>query len=365
MELRSSTATVADEYSANEYFWDQGWSADGLPIIAPTAERVKTFLDYAKLPPDHVIGSYQTRATALTAEKLAVNGVMAGCKPEYMPVLVAAFEGLTDPAFRMNHMASLGSPWPLIIVNGPVVKRLNMNPGEYVLGPGANRPNATIGRAVSLAMANCFAAKVGGVQRGTLGNPNRWSFLVAENEDTPWTPLHVQRGFKPEDSTVTVVGTMDGVVQFVTPNFSNPEGLCALMAFRIGNSFFTLGSYVVFIAPTFQQHFVDKGWSKDDITKYLLNNVKRSIASLKVDGRYGRYGYWQEPVPMPIEPGDESKFIHMKHDPELRKTLWHDGEWARKVDFLIVVCGGEAGNYGGYVGPYPLGTDPVTKKIRE
>ncbi len=364
MPQHSTRVPVADEVAANEYFREQGWT-DGLPIIAPTAERVQALLDAARMAPDAVIGTYQTRATALTAEKLAVNAVMAGCKPEYMPVLVAAFEGLTDPAFHMNHTASLGSPWPMAIVNGPIVKRLGMNTGQYVAGPSATRPNATIGRAVSLAMANCFSARVGGIQRGTLGNPNRWSFCIAENEDTPWAPLHVQRGFAREDSTVTVVGTMDGVIQFVTPNFSNPEGLCDLMAWRIGNSFFTLGSYVVMIAPTFQQHFLDKGWSKDDIGAYLAAHVKRSVASLKVDGRWGRFSTWKEPIPVPLEPGDETRMVYLDHDPALRNILWHDAEWPRKLEFLIVVCGGEAGNYGAYVGPYPSATEPVTKKVRD
>ena len=193
MQLQSTRVSLDDEYAVMQYFWEQGWT-DGLPIVAPTPDRVEALLAAAGLGPEATVGAYQTRATALTAEKLAVNAVMAGCKPEYMPVLVAAFEGLTDPAYRMNHMASLGSPWPLIIVNGPIVKEIGMTSGQYVMG-GGNHANATIGRAVSLAMANCFGAKVGGVQRGCLGNPNRWSFCIAENEDTPWTPLHAQRGF--------------------------------------------------------------------------------------------------------------------------------------------------------------------------
>ena len=220
MQLQSARISLDDEYAVTQYFWEQGWT-DGLPIVAPTPDRVEVFLAAAGLEPEAMVGTYQTRATALTAEKLAVNAVMAGCKPEYMPVLVAAFEGLTDPAYRMNHMASLGSPWPLIIVNGPIVKEIGMTSGQYVMG-GGNHANATIGRAVSLTMANCFGAKVGGVQRGCLGNPNRWSFCIAENEDTPWTPLHAQRGFQAEESAVTVFGSMNGFDQFVTPNFNEP-----------------------------------------------------------------------------------------------------------------------------------------------
>ena len=362
MQLQSTRVSLDDEYAVMQHFWEQGWT-DGLPIVAPTPDRVEVFVAAAGLEPEAMVGAYQTRATALTAEKLAVNAVMAGCKPEYMPVLVAAFEGLTDPAYRMNHMASLGSPWPLIIVNGPIVKEIGMTTGQYVMG-GGNHANATIGRAVSLTMANCFGAKVGGVQRGCLGNPNRWSFCIAENEDTPWTPLHAQRGFQAEESAVTVFGSMNGFDQFVTPNFNEPVFLCELMAQRIANGFFTLGSYVVVMAPTYQQHFLDAGWSKDDVRDYLLKHVKRSVRSLKIDGRWERYGTRLSSQPPVVEPGDENRFVHMRHDEAYRKILWQDAEWPRKMDFLIVIAGGEAGNFGGYLAPYPLATEPVTKKVR-
>ena len=364
MDLRSSKVDVTDEYAAMEYFWEQGWT-DGLPIVAPTRERIEACLAHAGIDSQDVIGSYEARASALTAEKLAINAVMAGCKPEYMPVLVAAFEGLTDPAFRMNHMASLGSPWPLVIVNGPIVERLGMNTGQYLLGPTGNRANATIGRAVSLTMANCFDAKVGGVQRGTMGNPNRWSFCAAEREDSPWPRVHEQRGLAGGVSAVTVVGTMDGVLQFVTPNFTDPTDLCELIAQRIAYGFFTLGTFVVMMAPVFQQHFIDAGWTQDDVKTYLTEHTRRSVASLKIDGRWERYGTRLSPTAPPIEPGDDTRLIPMRHDPALIDILYTQAEYDRTLDFLIMACGGEAGNYGAYVGPYPQGTEPVTVPIKD
>ncbi len=362
MTLQSTRIDVADEREATEVFLKQGWT-DGLSIVAPTPERVQAMLEGARLKPSAVIGSYEARATALTAEKLAVNAVMAGCLPEYMPVIVAAFEGLTDKEFHMNHMASLGSPWPAIIVNGPIVKRLGMATGQYVLGPTGNRANATIGRAVSLAMANCFAAKVGGVQRGCMGNPNRWSFCIAENEDTPWDPLHVTRGFAREDSAVTVFGSMDGFIQFVPPNFSDPADLADLMAHKISLGMFCLGYYLVVLAPTFQQHFVDAGWTKEDLSRYLKKNVKRSVESLKLDGKWERYRGEPSTHRKPIEPGDETKLVHLLPDPDLLGGTFHGAGWPLDTEYLIVVAGGEAGNYGGYLNPYPSAV-PVTKKIR-
>ena len=360
MELVSTRATFEDEHAVVEHYWEKEWT-DGLPIVPPTPQRVQAFLDYARLEADAIIGTYTIRATALTAEKVAINAVMAGCRPEYMPVVVAAFEGLTDSAYRMNHMASLGSPWPLAIVNGPVIKELGMNSGQYAVGPTSNRANSTIGRAISLGMINCFGAKVGGVQRGTMGNPHKWSFLAAENEDTPWTPLHVQRGFKAEDSTVTMFGSMEGLAQFVTPNFQDPASLLELVCQKVANGFFTIGSHVVLMAPTFQQAFLDAGMTKDNVTDYLMKNVRRDVRSLKIDGRYRRYSFLGNTA-IPVEPGDENRMVYLGHN-EADRENYHDAEWDRKMDYLIVVCGGEAGNFGAYLGPYPLGTQPVTKRV--
>ncbi len=361
MDLGSTRYEVTDEHAASELFLERGWT-DGLPVVAPTASRVQAMLDAVRLAPGDLIGAYDARATALTAEKLAVNAVMAGCLPEYMPLLVAAFEGLTDPDYHMNHMASLGSPWPLLVVNGPIARELGMHHGQYVLGPTGNRANATIGRAVSLALANCFGAKVGGVQRGCMGNPHKWSFCIAENEAAAWEPLHVARGFRAEDSTVTVFGSMDGFVQFVTPNYSNPDDLAELMAQKIAYGMFCLGSYVVLMAPTFQQHFVDAGWTKADLKEYLVKNVKRSVASLKIDGKWERFRGPASDRRYPLEPGDDERMVRLYDDPTLRGGLWHGEGWPGEMDYLIVVCGGEAGNYGGFLNPYPSAV-PVTKKV--
>ena len=280
---------------------------------------------------------------------------MAGCKPEYMPVLVAAFEGLTDPAFRMNHMASLGSPWPLVIVNGPIVERLGMNTGQYLLGPTGNRANATIGRAVSLTMANCFDAKVGGVQRGTMGNPNRWSFCAAEREGSPWPRVHEQRGLAGGVSAVTVVGTMDGVLQFVTPNFTDPTDLCELIAQRIAHGFFTLGTFVVMMAPVFQQHFIDAGWTQDDVKTYLTEHTCRSVASLKTDGRWERYGTRLSPTAPPIEPGDDTRLSSHAPRPRAHRYPVHPGRIRPHTRFPHHGLRGRGGELRGLRGPLPPG----------
>ncbi len=202
--LEARDVPADSEVAAMEYAWDQGWS-DGLPVIPPTLDRVTEFLEYAGLEPDLVIGEYAIRNRKITAEKVAANSVMAGCKREYLPVVVAAIQGITEDKFHMNHLASTSSPWPAFIVNGPIITEIGLYGGAGVMGPG-QRPNITIGRAISLSMANCMDAKVGGVQQGIMGIPMRSAgMVIAENEDASWEPLSVLRGFPQGVSAVTSV----------------------------------------------------------------------------------------------------------------------------------------------------------------
>jgi hypothetical protein len=179
----SKRLEVDDALDCYERYEALGWT-DGLPVIPPTEASVRSFLEHAGLAPGHVVGVYGDRATAITAEKVAINAVMAGCRAEYMPVVLAAIEALTDPAFHLNHIASMSSPWPLLIISGPVVNELSMATGEYAFG-SARRANATIGRAVSLLLANCFGAKVGGVQQGSMGNRYATAFSWRRMQTRP------------------------------------------------------------------------------------------------------------------------------------------------------------------------------------
>lgn len=139
---------------------------DRWPNRGPTTlVRVQEFLDYAGLDPETPVAEYQPRNRIITSEKPAINAVMAGCLPEYMPLLVAIFEAATAPELHLNHIASLDSPWPLVIVNGPQIKRLGFNSGMYVFGSGT-RANAIVGRALSLVLSNCMEARIGEIQKG-------------------------------------------------------------------------------------------------------------------------------------------------------------------------------------------------------
>ena len=201
--LTAEQIDVEDVYQAIELYYERGWT-DGLPVVPPTEKRVRAFLDAAGLGPDDVLGEIPERDRVLRAELLAINAVMAGCRPEYMPVLVAATEGVTDPAYKFNHMASLGSPWPVFVVNGPLARTLRFNSGLSLFGP-TTRANATCARAMSLLLWNCAEARPDGIQRGQWGNPFRAVGFVAEDESTAWDPLHVTLGHARETTTVTAV----------------------------------------------------------------------------------------------------------------------------------------------------------------
>jgi hypothetical protein len=200
---------------AYEHAYEQGWT-DGLPIIPATPERVQRFVAASGRAADELIGLFPPRKGRATVEAIAVNAVMAGCRPEYMPVILAAVEGLLDPSYPLEFMQVTTNPMtPFLLVNGPVRKRLDINCGAGCLGPGW-RANATIGRAIRLVMNNLGGALPGVYSKASFGSPLRYSYLCGENEEqSPWTPFHVDRGFRREDSTVTV---------FKASNFCNISG---------------------------------------------------------------------------------------------------------------------------------------------
>jgi hypothetical protein len=194
----------ADVVEAIEQCYALGWT-DGLSVVPPTVERVNTFLEYVRRAPDEVLGTLPERRREITVGKVAANAVMAGCKPEYFPVVIAATEAMLDAAFNLiGPSSSQGSAAVLTIVNGPITRELGINCRNNLFGPG-HRANATIGRAIRLILMNACASIPGLFDRSILGESAKYSYCIAENEtETHWLPLHVERGFAHEQSTVTV-----------------------------------------------------------------------------------------------------------------------------------------------------------------
>src|SRR5438445_7675069 len=227
--LTSKRYQVQDVGDAIEFCFAQGWT-DGLPVVPPTPERVGAMLEAARLAPQQQVAFITNRVVSITAEKVAINAVMAGCKPEYMAVVVAAVEGIGDPAWSYHGPGtSTGGAAVLMIVNGPIARELDINCGDNLFGPGW-RANLTIGRALRLVMRNVCGSMPGLLDRGTVGHPGKLSYVIAENEaESPWTPLSVERGFRPEQSTVPVMAA-EGPHQLYNQLSSTAEGILTTLA---------------------------------------------------------------------------------------------------------------------------------------
>lgn len=335
--LTSLRYQVESEDDAIEACYAKGWS-DGLPVVPPTEDRVNDMLTAAGLAPDHQIGFIPERRISITAEKVAINAVLAGCRPEYMPVVVAAVEGICDPEWAFHGPSTTTSgPAVLLIVNGPVVNELNINCRESLFGPGW-RANLTIGRALRLVMRNVCGTIPGTLDMSTLGNPGKLSYVIAENEeDSPWAPFHVDRGFRREQSTVTVMAA-DGPCQIFNQLSDTPEQLLLTMADNMRLSGGVVGQtyYVVILPGEHLKTIADAGWSKKQVQKFLFEHTYNNYAHLRRTGRF----------PMPIKPGDEYRMRPLVTSPEMIFVLsaggrvgafsafipgWAKAGWSRAV----------------------------------
>jgi len=197
----------ANDYEISQMALLEAGITDGLPVIPPTRERVDRMLAASGCDPQATLGLLPPSYADISWQDVAINAVMAGCTAACLPVVGAAVEALCAPEFNLLGVATTtGSACPMIIVNGPVIATAGMNCGANALGPG-NRANASIGRALSLVLRNVGGAIPGEMDMATLGQPGKYGFCIAENEaESPWPPLHVERGFDPAQSVVTVVG---------------------------------------------------------------------------------------------------------------------------------------------------------------
>jgi len=341
MTLAAAEHEVAGWAEAVEAYFERGWT-DGLPVVPATAEVVDRFLAAAGRKPEDVVLRENTRRRTVTAEKAAINAVMAGCRPEYMPVLLAALEAMADPRFTLHGaITSTGGSATLLVVNGPVRKRLGLNSGGNVFGPGW-RANATLGRAIRLITLNCLGALPGLLDRSTQGHPGKYTYCIAElEEESPWEPLHVARGLPREASAVTVYAaegphnvlshygeTADAIVVAIA------DTMACLGSFSPGESF-------VVLAPEHVQILARDGWTRARLREALYAGARRTMADLKRGGKLAG----------PIAPGDESSWVHRGHGPE---------------DINIVVAGGGAGGHSAFIPSWSRERNSlsVTREIR-
>ena len=314
-ELKDTVqAEWGDAVEAIEKCYELGWT-DGLPVVPPTIERVQQFLDHAGRPPDELLGSLAERRREVTVEKVAANAVMAGCLPQHFPVVLAAAEAMLDPAFNlMGPSSSLGGAGILVIVNGPVVRELDINCRNNLFGPG-NRANSTIGRSIRLILMNACAAIPGLFDRSMLGHPGKFSFCIAENEtETHWNPLHAERGFSRDQSTVTVfacdgprqvrMASVPEIVLNGVADAASSLGTSMANSGSIGDTSTLVrqGEIAVVVAGTSD---IWDGWNKEDVRQYLFPRIRRSVADLKR----------VEVIPGEVEPQDESSFVQLIPSP--------------------------------------------------
>jgi hypothetical protein len=265
-----------DVEAFNDFATEQGWS-DGMPLYVPTEAKVAKFVDtvrgdnrpYPPVPPRQIVPTLQS---------MAANAVMAGCKPEYFPVVAAALRGVLDPEYNLHGtLATTHSCAPVVMVSGPIRHELGINCGSNCFGQGW-RPNATIGRALGLMLLNIAGAKPGEMDRSTQGNPAKYTFCFGENEEeNPWTPYHVQRGFAPTDSVVTVMSG-EGPHNLNDHGSTTGDGLLTTFAGSMStpgaNTVYGKGPMLVIIGPEHAATLKRDGYTIESIREELFRRSR-------------------------------------------------------------------------------------------
>jgi hypothetical protein len=328
-----------------ELFFDNGWT-DGLPVVPPTRAAVRAMMDASRRDATETIGPIPPRMRSATIEKLAVNAVMAGCRPGYFPVVLAALEAALDEDCRLYGIqTATNNGTPLVIVNGPIVSQLELNARGNVFGQGF-RANATIGRALQLILRNVGGDMPGDTDMSTQGQPGKFSFCIAENEaQSPWPPLHVERGFDPDDSTVTVIGASAGHNVFTYGCETGAEIMehfvGAMTALGHNNVIFPTGPMLV-IGPEHAGVLARDGYDKPRIREEIFRHARIPLsrfAQRTVRGLEHRRSRWFRQFP-------DAKDIGVADDPS---------------HILIVVAGG-AGIHSQFV-PTSFSYHAVTRRI--
>ena len=261
----------------NGFYYQQKWT-DGLPITPPIYERVHQMLNHTGYAPDHSLGEFAPTWANTTVEKVAVNAVMAGCKPEYFPVVIAAVKALLDSRLNLYAIQATTNPvTPMIVVNGPIAKELGMNSKANVFGQG-NAVNLSIGRAIRLCMMNIGGALPGEMDRATHGQPGKISFCIAENEDdNPWDPYHVENGYQQEQNTVSIFGVA-GTHNILEQTSTSAQNLLVVIAGSmtpLGINNMTIGGEVLLVMSPEHAKLIKKcGFSKDDVKKFLYDYAR-------------------------------------------------------------------------------------------
>jgi len=292
--LRSKRVDVSESYDAiQDYCWDQGWT-DGLPVVPPTEDLVRRMLIGFGEDPAQSLGVIQPRNARVTLEKVAVNAVMAGCQPSYFPVVVAAVKAALQEDFNVAGVSSTtGGATPVVMVNGPIAKRLGINGDAGAFGPGF-RANATIGRALRLVIRNLGGQIPGEMDKATLTFPARYTFCFAENEErSPWEPRHLELGYGPEESIVTVAGIRGINPIMETTVATGIEVMRTIVGtMKAGGiaNYYQLGTgsqLVLVLCPEHAADVAASGLTKADVREFIYQNARLPLSQLVGVAHYG------------------------------------------------------------------------------
>ena len=260
----------------NAFFMERRWG-DGLMLMPPTKERVARMLQHTDRAPDEIVSTIAPRYGAATVERIAINAVMAGCRPEYLPLLIAAAEALGTPEFHLQAIQTTTNPSTVwLAINGPAAKRFGINSGGNCLGPGS-WANGTLGRAVRLMLQNIGGGLPGDMDKATQGQAAKWAMCCAENEEaSPWEPLHVERGFAREASTVTVVGALGTWNMNMTAKHADEilAMIADTMQYPASSDYVYGGAPWLIVSPQHARIFKNSGLEKIDVKRRLWEASK-------------------------------------------------------------------------------------------
>ncbi len=353
--LRARRIEIGGADDEVEFMFDQGFS-DGLPLVPPTPERVLRMLSGTQRDPQEVLAVMPPNMGEVTVEKVAINAVMAGCKPEYMPVINTVVQAICTDEYNIHGvMATTMGASPVIVVNGPIRERIGMNMKLGALGQG-NRANATIGRAVRLLIRNVGGAEPGGTERSTLGNPMKFTMCFAEWEErNPWQPLHVERGYNPEDSVVTVFTMSSGPTLIVDQDSRSAAELAGTMGLCLESAFNPKAHYatdcLLVVVPEHIDTLLRDGYSKADLRARIQEVTARPIRDLVANDISGTGFKREMAASMTAE--------------QLDKKL---PKFKSEEDIHIVVAGSEAGKFSGAFHGWAtgeIGSISVSRRIEE
>lgn len=331
---------VEDPWQAIEACFEAGWS-DGLPVVPPTPSLVDAMLAAGTWASDDVLLLEPARSLAVTAQKAAVNAVMAGCRPEYFPVVGAALQAMADPAFGLHGVVtSTGGATVLVAVNGPIRDEIGVHYKENLFGPGF-RANATIGRTIRLVLRNCLSVIPGVLDKSTQGWAGKYTMCFAEDEAScPWEPFHVSRGYDVSQSTVTVMAAESG---HNVVNHASSSAADLLLTFADSMAAFgslSSGRSLIVFAPEHARKLAASGWSREKVQHYLFDHAVRPFADVKRGGKVEASGLvdgfdpsrWMASDPT-VYPGDEEIMVHRGVRPD---------------DISLMVGGGDAGGHSAF-----------------